>query len=167
MLIYVRISYVSLEEIQNRMVDIEDHFAAKFDEIFKKSPDDKDISDYENQYCLINYVAKFNLINYAISTNDAYPSEINLDALNCEQIVNDFVNKIQIEIISCYLKSSLTFSTMYRECAQLHFQQSQFTNSFIKATVLASSVITVEQQISEKENFIAMGSMLARKIAAC
>lgn len=163
----MRISYVSLAEMYCQMAEVEDHFAVRFDEIFGKSLDDKNISDYEDQLCLINYVAKFNLINWVISTNDAYPSNINLDELNCEQIVKDFVSKIQIEINSCYLKSPLNSSYMYSECAQLHFQESQFTNLFIKATVLASSVITVEQQMSEKENFIALGSMLARKIAAC
>lgn len=147
------------------IIDIEDYFAARFDEIFQKSLDDKDITDYETQYCLINYVAKFNLINYPISTNDAFPSEINLDELNCDQIVENFVNSIQKEIISIFLKYSS--SSMHQKCAQLHFQESQFTNSFIKATVLASSVTTVEQQISEKESFIALGSMLTRKIAAC
>lgn len=167
MLIYVRISYVSLAGIYCQTDDIEDNFAVKFDEVFGKSLDDKSISDYEEQFCLINYVAQFNLINWVISTNDAYPSSINLDALNCEQIVNDFANKIQTEIYSCYLKSPLNSSSLYRECAQLNFEESQFTNSLIKTTVLASSVITVEQQMSEKEKFIALGSMLARKIASC
>lgn len=167
MLIYVRISYVLLAETHCQIANVENHFAVQFDEIFEKSLDDKSIHDYEDQFCLINYVAKYNLINWVVSTNDAYPSDINLDALNCEQIVNDFVNKIQTEIRSCYLNSSLISSSTYHECTQLHFQESQFTNSFIKATVLASSDIAVEQQISEKENFIALGSMLARKIAAC
>lgn len=165
MLIYVRISNVLLAEVPNQMIDIEDYFAARFDEIFQKSLDDKDITDYENQYCLINYVAKFNLINYPISTNDAFPSVINLDKLNCDQIVENFEKEIKTEINSIFLKSPSSY--MHRKCAQLHFQESQFTNSFIKATVLASSVITVEQQISEKESFIALGSMLTRKIAAC
>lgn len=167
MLIYVRISYALLAEIHYQLADIENDFAVKFDEIFGKSLDDKNITDYENQFCLINYVAKHNLINWVISTNDAYPSDMNLDVLNCEQIVNDFVNKIQTEMNSCYLNALHNPSSTYYECAQLHFQESQFTNSFIRATVLASSVITVEQQTSEKENFITLGSMLARKIAAC
>lgn len=167
MLIYVRISYGLLAEIHYQLADIENDFAVKFDEIFGKSFDDKNITDYEDQFCLINYVAKYNLINWVISTNDAYPSDMNLDVLNCEQIVNEFVNKIQTEMNSCYLNVLHNPSSTYDECAQLHFQESQFTNSFIKATVLASSVITVEQQTSEKENFITLGSMLARKIAAC
>lgn len=163
----MRISDALLAGVQNQIAHIEDQFATRFDEIFKKSFDDKDTTDYENQYCLINYVAKLNLIDYVVSTNDAYPSDINFDELNCEQIVEDFVNKIQAEITSNYLNFSLNSRPMHRKCAQLHFQESQFYNLFIKSTVLASSVITLKQQINEKDNFIALGSILAHKIANC
>ncbi|CRL03732.1 CLUMA_CG016240, isoform A [Clunio marinus] len=83
-------------------------FGDQFDSFFVKSEEKikKNVTDYEEEYCLKKYLIKNNLIDTILYVVQANPQNINVTGLNCEEMIKEANDDIYDQLAIAYLENS-------------------------------------------------------------
>lgn len=146
----------------------ETDFGDEFDALFeaeKKAV--KNVTDYEEDYCVQKYLIKNNLIDTVAYNIDLNPHNINVTGLNCEAMIKKSNNDIYEQLGFVYLESSNLGNVEKVECALEKFREADYFDLMMKISALTTFVITPEQRLEERENFIRILSKISSNISAC
>lgn len=159
-----------LEYIKNSVVackseaDFGDEFDALMD-VGRKT--DKNVTDYEKEYCVKKYLIKNNLIDTVAYNVDLNAHNISVTGLNCEATIKKANNDIYEHLGFVYLENSNLGNIEKVECALEKFREADYFDLMMKIKALGTVLITPEQRLDERENFIRIMSKISSNISTC
>jgi hypothetical protein len=146
----------------------ETDFGDEFDALFENEKKAvKNVTDYEEDYCVKKYLVKNNLIDTVAYVFDLNPHNINVTGLNCEATIKKSNNDIYEQLGFVYLESLNLGNIEKVECALEKFREADYFDLMMKISALTTFSITPEQRLDERENFIRILSKISSNISTC
>lgn len=146
----------------------ESDFGDEFDALFEAERKAvRNVTDYEEQYCVKKYLVKNNLIDTFAYNIDLNPHNINVTGLNCEETIKKSNNDIYEQLGFVYLESSNLGNVEKVECALEKFREADYFDLMMKIAALTTVPISPEQRLEERENFIRILSKISSNISTC
>lgn len=145
-------------------VDLADEFDSIF-EAQKKAV--KNVTDFEEEYCVKKYLIKNNLIDTELYNVDPNPHHINISGLNCETMIKKANDDIYEQLGFVYLENASLGNVEKVECALEKFRDADYFDLMMKITALANIDITPQQKANEREHFTRVFTRISSKIATC
>lgn len=141
-----------------------EQFDSLFDEAKKAK---KNVTDYEEEYCVKTYLIKNNLIDYALYNIVPNQHNITVAGLNCEAMIKRSNDEMYEQLGFVYLEKSSLGSIDKVECALEKFREADYFDLIMKITALTTVDITPEQKSNERENFVRILSNISSNIISC
>lgn len=140
----------------------------QFDALFRGAKKAvKNVTDFEEEYCVKKYLIKNNLIDAVLYNVDPNPHNINVTGLNCEEMIKKSNEEIYEQLALVYIEKPNLGKIEKVECAVEKFREADYFDLMMKITALTTVDITNEQKINERENFVRILSKISSSISAC
>lgn len=153
---------MSIYECQN-----EKDFGDQFDSYFIDDDSPRNITDYQEDYCISIYAMKMKIVNQNISSIIVNPMNISVQALQCDRDIEFFINAMQTQFGKSYLDNPLLGDPIKAVCATKKFRESGYAQVIIKTIVLSKNKISSRQKVIEKENFVRICTEMVSAVALC
>ena len=158
-----------LEYIKSSVVSCksETDLGEEFDALFERDKNlVKNVTNYEEEYCVKKYLIKNNLIDTVLYHIDPNPHNINATGLNCEAMIRKSNDDIYEQLGFVYLENMNLGNIEKVECALEKFREADYFDLMMKIMALTTIDITEEQRINERDSFIRVLTKIAEEIAA-
>lgn len=118
-------------------------------------------------YCVRKHVVDNNLIDTTIYNIELNPENLNVDDINCLEVVKSPISEIRKTMIADMRRDDIGFNENQIQCAVKQFREDHNTDKLLRIIVLIEQNLTEEQKAEAKESYMKLMTGIMRAIIKC
>lgn len=130
-------------------------FGELYDNLVGKSRNEnKTEKQLRGFYCGRKYIVEHNLVNRTIHEADFNPTNINVEGLDCNAMVQEKLKSLEDEFIAMLSGDDIKLDSFKAKCALKKFRDGKFGDKFLALLIIGDFDLTDVQRSKERDKFV-------------